>query len=434
MASHPITIEAAGGEYMESVLVVEWVVKPGDRVRAGQHLLTVETAKAATEVEADRDGWIETLLVPAGEEAPVGAPLGLISDTEPAATEAAPAIGAVPGAGAGAAPAPALAAEASVAAGLSPASPPVAAAPSPAPHGGRIIASPLARRLARAAGLSLSALTGTGPHGRIKRRDVEAHLAAPRPAPAPVASPAAAGSTPLVLLHGFGADRNGFSALRAALPPEIATIALDLPGHGREGARRALTPEALADDIAGRLLDQGHEVIHLAGHSLGGAVALALLGGGRITVRSLTLLAPGGLGLEVNAAFIGGLTEAPTPEALEPLLRLMVADPAALPPGLAGAMLRQIERENLREAQQQMAARLFPGGVQAFDLREALARATCPLRVIWGREDRVIPAAHASALPGHVALHLLPGIGHVPQMECPELAARLLAQTVRSAG
>lgn len=408
MASHPITIEAAGGEYMEAVLVVEWVVKPGDRVRAGQHLLTVETAKAATEVEADRDGWIAALLVPAGEEAPVGAPLGLISDTETARAEAV------------APPEPAP--EAPTA--------PVTTAARP----GRVVASPLARRLAKAAGVPLSALTASGPHGRIKRRDVEAHLAARPAAGSATPAPVAAGRVPLVLLHGFGADRNSFAALRGALPAEIETVALDLPGHGKEGARRAFTPGELAEDIAERLLAQGHEAIHLAGHSLGGAVALALLASGRITVRSVTLFAPGGLGLEVNAAFVDGMTRAATPEALNPLLRLMVADPAVLPSGLAGVMLRQIAREGLRDIQQEMAARLFPGGVQAFDLRDALARATCPLRVIWGREDRVIPAAHATGLPGPVALHLLPGIGHVPQMECPELAARLLAQTIRSAG
>lgn len=427
MAFHPITIEAAGGEYMEAVLVVEWLVKPGDKVRAGQHLVTVETAKAATEVEADRDGWIAALLVPAGEEAPVGAPLGLISDTE---TDGAEAAGG-----------PELAPE--VPEALSPHHPaPISAVPTASTsRTGRIIASPLARRLAGAAGVPLSALTGTGPHGRIKRRDVEAYLAArpaagdAAPAPAAMAAPSiAAGRVPLVLLHGFGADRNSFAALRGALPPEIAVIALDLLGHGREGARRAPTLEELAEDIADRLLAQGYEVVHLAGHSLGGAVALALLAGARIVVRSLTLFAPGGLGLEVNAAFIDGMTRATTPEALDPLLRLMVADAAVLPPGLARVMLRQIERETLREVQQTMAAHLFPGGMQAFDLRDALARATCPVRVIWGREDRVIPAAHAAALPGHVALHLLPGIGHVPQMESPGLAARLLVQTIRSAG
>lgn len=410
MTSHPITIEAAGGEYMEAVLVLEWAVKPGEQVRAGQHLVTVETAKAATEIEADRDGWIEALLVPAGEEAPVGAALGLISEVE-VRGDAVP-----PAATAQTAPEPAPARE---------------------PRAHRIIASPLARRLAMSAGVELSALTGTGPRGRIKRRDIEAHLAArPAPAaPAPVArDDVARDAVPLVLLHGFGADRNGFSAMRATLPPQIPTLALDLAGHGREGARRCLTPQELADDIADRLQAMGHETIHLAGHSLGGAVALALVAGGRITVRSLALLSPGGLGPEVNGAFIAGIADAHSAETLGPLLRLMVADPTRLPTGLAGAMLRQIEGQGLREVQQAMAARLFPGGVQAFDLRDALARVTCPVRLIWGCEDRVIPARHAAALPGHVALHLLPGIGHVPQLECPELTARLITQTIRSAG
>ena len=452
MTRTAITIDAAGGEYMEAVLLLEWLVKPGEKVAAGQHICTVETAKAATEITAEAAGWIAEILVPEGEESPVGAPLGWISDVEGETTAATATASASPAASV---PSPAAAAPAK----------PIAESPTPgamlAPEAtsGRIIASPLARRLAKDAGIALDSLQGSGPRGRIKRRDVEAALeasaaaaqtppaavtAAPREATlAPVAGHIASAPSqiaalgrraPLVLLHGFGADRTAFAALRASLPPEIEVIALDLPGHGREGQTRALSIEAVAEVIADRLDALQFEEIHLAGHSLGGAAALALAASGRVVVRSLTLLAPGGLGVEVNAGFISALVEAQTPEALEPWLRSMVADPAILPPGLARGMIRQAQSENLSEMRRVMAAGLFPGGAQGFDLRGALSRLTCPTRVIWGREDRVIPVSQAMNLPAEVALHLLPGVGHVPQMEAPALCARLIAQTIRSAG
>ncbi|WP_160893795.1 alpha/beta fold hydrolase [Pseudooceanicola albus] len=408
MALHPITIEAAGGEYMESVLVLDWAVTEGAAVTEGDLLLTVETAKAATEIHADRSGWLARILVPADSEAPVGAVLGQLSDQpgEEGALETA----------ADAAPAP-----------LSPAEP---VAEEPAPKGGRIIASPLARRIAAQRGLSLEGLTGTGPNGRIKRRDVEKALSGPRPA-APALQHGA--RPPLVLLHGFAADRSSWRAVRALLPPGIEGHAPDLAGHGSRAAHPALSLSDLAADLSDRLARDGLEEIHLAGHSLGGAVALALLAQGRQVVRSLTLLAPAGLGPVADPGFLSGVASAETPAALQLWLERMVHDPATLPEGLAAATLAQTERAGNRAALQRMAANLFPGGTPAFDLRTALARVEVPLRLVWGREDAILSPATDPA-PDHAALHLLRGIGHVPQLETPALTARLLSETLRSAG
>ena len=85
MTTHPISIDSAGGEYMETVLVIAWAMKSGDPVKTGDLLVTVETAKAATEIEADRDGWLAEIFFAEGQEAPVGAVLGTIADSKPMA-------------------------------------------------------------------------------------------------------------------------------------------------------------------------------------------------------------------------------------------------------------------------------------------------------------------------------------------------------------
>jgi pyruvate dehydrogenase E2 component (dihydrolipoamide acetyltransferase) len=105
-----------------------------------------------------------------------------------------------------------------------------------------------------------------------------------------------------------------------------------------------------------------------------------------------------------------------------------------LPAGYAQAALRQMEKAGNRDALAAMAESLFPDGTQAFDLAGALAELAVPTRLIWGRLDRVIPAAHAARAPGFTAVHLLDGVGHVPQIEAPALTARLITETVRSAG
>lgn len=419
MATHPISIESAGGEYMESVVVVEWAAKPGDRVKKGDLVVTVETAKAATEIEAERDGFLAQVFFAAGQEAPVGGLLGTIVDSE--AEIAAVEAGNEPEA---AAPPPAQ----------SELSAPVA-------KGGRVIASPLARRVAQKAGLDLAQVTGTGPRGRIKQRDVLAVLetnVAPKPARAEavLSAPAAPrGKTaPLVLLHGFGADRSAWRQVLPLLPASIETVTLDLPGHGAEAATEAESVEDMALAISDRLEEMGLESVHLAGHSLGGATALALSALGRVSVRSMTLIAPGGLGPEINTGFINGLVRSTTRAALERWLAEMVGDARKLPQGYARAVLRQMDKVGNRQRLAQLAERLFPDGAQAFDLAPALAALAVPTRILWGRADRVIPPAHAARAPDFAAVHLLSDVGHVPQMETAALTARLIAETVLSAG
>ncbi|MBZ9677900.1 acetoin dehydrogenase dihydrolipoyllysine-residue acetyltransferase subunit [Mesorhizobium sp. ES1-1] len=432
MTTHPITIDSAGGEYMEAVLVIAWAVKPGDPVKAGDLVVTVETAKAATDIEADRDGWLADIFFGEGQEAPVGAVLGTIADEKPKADQPA-SVEPAPAAATAAKPREPVAGEAS---------------PSVRQAGSRPIVSPLARRLAATAGLDLATISGSGPRGRIKQRDIDAALAArtnerdsavqPTPARGQISSlaaPAPARQTvPMVFIHGFGADRSVWRQVIPLLGPGIETIALDLPGHGGQAGATASSIEEIAFLLSDRLEDMGVGDAHLVGHSLGGAAALALARLGRLAVRSVTLLAPGGLGPEINAGFIAGLARATTVQALERWLAVTVGDPSALPQGYAQAVLRQIEKNGNRSTLAAMGESLFPDGTQGFDLAGALAELAVPTRLIWGRLDRIIPVTHADRSPGFAAVHLLDGVGHVAQIEAPALTARLITETVRSAG
>lgn len=436
MATFPISIDSAGGEYMESVLVVGWAKQPGDRIKAGDLLVTVETAKAATEIEAEHDGFLATIQYSEGQEAPVGAVLGTLSDTDVILDsklvrhEADPASVDLPNA-AGQEPSPADTAPGKV-------------------SSGRIIASPLARRLAQAARLDLATISGSGPKGRIKQRDIaaaltvdkiaatvpadgrtEAEIAPPGPIPSarPQRSP-----DPIVLLHGFAADRSLWRQVIPLLSTAHEVIALDLPGHGSEAATSVAGIEAIALDLSDRLEAMSVSRAHLVGHSLGGAAALSLSALGRLAVRSVTLFAPGGLGPEINGGFISGLSSATSAEALDQWLGVMVAERSSLPAGYAAAAFRQFQRTGNAATLAMMASVLFPGGTQAFNLKSALSALTVPTRLVWGKADRVVPAAHAIAAPGFAALHLLDGVGHVPPIEAPALAARLIAETVLSAG
>lgn len=145
------------GLTMTEGLLAEWKVAPGMRVRAGDVLFVVETEKIATEIEAPGEGEILDLLAPAGATVPVGAPVARWTGEATAAPREAPA--------APEQPAPAA----------------------PAPP--RILATPLARRLARERGLDLARLRGSGPRGRIKAADLPQAAAPAAPAPPAAALP-----------------------------------------------------------------------------------------------------------------------------------------------------------------------------------------------------------------------------------------------------
>ncbi|WP_454716206.1 pyruvate dehydrogenase complex dihydrolipoamide acetyltransferase [Caulobacter segnis] len=169
---------------MEEGTLAKWHVKVGDTVKAGDVIAEIETDKATMEVEAVDEGVIEAILVDAGtENVKVNA---LIAKLAGEGESPAPAPKAEAPKAAVAAPAPATAAPAAAPAAPAPAAP-VAA------DGSRVFASPLARRLASAAGLDLKGIKGTGPHGRVVKTDVEAAKSgAPAAKAASAAAPAAA--------------------------------------------------------------------------------------------------------------------------------------------------------------------------------------------------------------------------------------------------
>jgi len=185
---------------MEEGTLAKWLVKAGDTVKAGDIMAEIETDKATMEFEAVDEGVIGEILVAAGTEGvKVNAAIAtLLAEGETAATAAPvpapPAPAAQPASSA--APAPKAPAAAN------------AAAPDTAPkaEGARIIASPLARRIAADKGLDLRSITGTGPHGRIVKSDVEAAQPAVKGADVPAEAPKAAPAAPNAAAPAASAD------------------------------------------------------------------------------------------------------------------------------------------------------------------------------------------------------------------------------------
>ncbi|MDY0874392.1 pyruvate dehydrogenase complex dihydrolipoamide acetyltransferase [Dongia rigui] len=167
--------------------LAKWLKKEGDAVKAGDVLAEIETDKATMEVEAVDEGTLAKILVPGGAQ---GVKVNDVIAVLIEEGEDASAVGAAPATKA--APAPSVTPSAAPAkADAAPAAKPAAA---PATGGGRVIASPLAKRIAEQQGIDLSAIKGSGPNGRIVKADVEgAPKGGAKPAPAAAAkAPSAA--------------------------------------------------------------------------------------------------------------------------------------------------------------------------------------------------------------------------------------------------
>ncbi len=187
---------------MEEGNLAKWLVKEGDKVSAGDVLCEIETDKATMEVEAVDEGTVAKLVVAAGTEGvKVNALIAILAAEGEDVAAAASGGGAAPAAKAEPAKAEAAPAKTEAAPAAAPA-PAAAQASAPASSGTRTFSSPLARRLAKDAGIDISAVAGTGPHGRVIKKDVETAVAGGGAKAAPAAAVSATAAAPAPLAKG----------------------------------------------------------------------------------------------------------------------------------------------------------------------------------------------------------------------------------------
>ncbi|MFC2523855.1 MAG: alpha/beta fold hydrolase [Lautropia mirabilis] len=252
----------------------------------------------------------------------------------------------------------------------------------------------------------------------------------------------------VVLLHGMFGDVDVWSATALNLArggQEV--LAFDLPGHGQSEAEVANADEAVQALLAALQAHDGQmgmeRPVLLVGHSFGGLVASMLAArmadAASPALAGLVLLSPSGLGEEVNRDFLLSVIEAADDGALARALEALTVKHYRSSAAYVRAM-----RARLQAAQAQL-YRLVDDvvditGRQSRSIVETLASLSVPVTLVHGREDAVIPWQHALNAPPATALHLLPGIGHMPHWEAAALTTNIIiraaaeAAGLRSAG
>ncbi|QUH03812.1 acetoin dehydrogenase dihydrolipoyllysine-residue acetyltransferase subunit [Saccharopolyspora erythraea] len=357
------------GLSMATGKITDWWAAEGDDVSDGDDLAEIDTDKIAGTLESTGDGVLRRIVVAAGSDAPVGATIAVVAPAEVPDSAIDEVV---------------AEAEQQLASGE------VEEAGGPAVAevdvGGRMISY---------------ASIGEGPEA-------------------------------VVLVHGFGGDKNSWLFVQEPLAEGRTVYALDLPGHGastKDVGDGSLN--ALAATLVAFLDELGVEQAHLVGHSLGGAVVADAAASAPDRVRSLTLIAPAGFGSEVDADYLRGFVEASTRRELKPHLRKLFADESQVTRHLVDDLLKYKRIDGVREALQTLLGTLLHGDAQAIDTGPALAEVDVPLAVVWGRQDAVLPSTNASALADRVQVRFVDGAGHMVHMENPAATREAIESVLR---
>jgi pyruvate dehydrogenase E2 component (dihydrolipoamide acetyltransferase) len=239
---------------------------------------------------------------------------------------------------------------------------------------------------------------------------------------------------PVLLVHGFGGDLNAWAFNGEALAQNRAVHALDLPAHGGSSPTIGSGQVGdLAEAVMAALHALDAKRVHLVGHSLGGAVALALAERAPERVASLTLIAPVGLGPEIDGSYVEGFIAAERRKPMKEVLAKLYRDSERISSDLVEGTLRFKRLDGVPEALRAIADGFVADGRQRIDLRGALDGLEAPRLVIWGAEDAIIPARHADGLPDGVRVERVPEAAHMPQVEEAGAVNRLILDHLAAA-
>jgi len=365
-AIQPITMPK-WGLAMEEGMLARWAVEEGVTIAEGQEIMDIETSKIANVFESPVAGVLRRKVVGEGDTVPVGALLGVVSEAGVPDSEV----------------------DSFVADFLASFKPPEKGASS----------GPVAQVI-EAGGRRIRHLR-LGPESGV----------------------------PIVLLHGFGADMSTWMFNQDALAEDRTVFVVDLPGHG--GSAKDFgggSVESLADTVIDYMDAAGIGAAHVVGHSLGGAIATTIALREPDRVAALTLVAPAGLGSEIAGEFIEGFIAESRARKLKPFIEMLVANPELVTSDMVEEVLKFKRLDGAVAALRAIADANFSGGVQQVSLRDRLGEVRAPVQVIWGEEDRILPARHAEGLAPAVSVTRIGGAGHIVHMEkAADVNARIKA-------
>lgn len=238
-----------------------------------------------------------------------------------------------------------------------------------------------------------------------------------------------AGGAPVFLLHGFGGRAENWSGLQKQLSMHKTTLAFDLPGHGGSlDFPDAGEPKIAAKAIIAELEQRNIKKVHLVGFSMGGAIASLVGLFAPEVVASLTLLAPGGFGPEINHRMLQAYARADSEQSFRMIMPQFFGFSSEITDEFINNEVESRRLSGATESLIRIADLLFDGSKQGVIPIQPLIEIGVPIKVLWGTQDNILPTRQAHKLPGLVATHVFPNTGHMLIEEQPEACFRLVME------
>jgi pimeloyl-ACP methyl ester carboxylesterase len=275
-------------------------------------------------------------------------------------------------------------------------------------------------------------------------------------------SPAGAAAQPALYVHGLGGASTNWTDLAAQLAPWLAGEALDLPGFGQSGPAPDgdYSLRAQARIVISYLEASGRGPVHLFGNSMGGAISIMVASARPDLVRTLTLVSPAVPSLRPNGTegsdprmvliAVPGLSgiirrkmaELPSDKRVMITLNMVYADPSAVPANRFQEAVADLEgRSGMQWGMTAFVAAMRSLGASYLQrgknsMWNRMARISAPTLVVWGDRDRLVDVRLAPRVAQSIPdsrLIVIPGIGHVAQMEDPQTTARAVLALLEDA-
>ena len=358
----PITLPKWGLSMQEGK-VNRWLVSPGDVVKPGTEIVEVESDKIAGVVEAAHGGLLRRQVAKEDDVLPVGALLGVITDSEVAEPEIEAFVN---------------------------------------DFQSRFVPGETEEDQAA---IAPEIVTVNGRHISYLRRGETGDS--------------------ILLIHGFGGDKNNWLFNHETLASANTVYAVDLPGHGNSDKNiDDPTFSGFSKVLFGFADALKLTEFHLVGHSLGGAISLSMALESPDRVKSVTVISSVALGKEINAEYLRGFVAANSRKEVKDLARRLFANEDLVTRQLVDDLLRFKRLDGVRTALEAILSFMLEGDSQRTVLSQDIKNLRIPIRAIWGEKDRIIPASHAASIGKDV--HILPNAGHSVQMEAANEVNRLL--------
>lgn len=241
----------------------------------------------------------------------------------------------------------------------------------------------------------------------------------------------------MVMVHGFGADRNSWLGTAADLFNHTTVYTVEIPGHGNAldvpvaSSLPELCEQSLAPAIE-KIATESGQPAHLLGHSLGGALCMLAAGQDNETVASISLIAPHGLGGGVNRAFVEKFVSLDDATSTLETLQTTVFNTKLISRPLIEPLLHRLQQPGVRESLQTLAQLVVQSDAALNEAMDQMAQSALPRLVIWGRDDTINPFVAEDQQRWGGTWHTLADCGHLPHVEHRTKVNRWLIELVQS--